>query len=106
MRNYEVGLLVRTDIGEEGLTALLEKVKTWIAESSGTVVKTDVWGRRRLAYTVKKQNEGLYVFISMQMPPAGEAALERNLRLSEPVMRYLVTRQESVEAAPAAAAPA
>ena len=103
MRNYELGLLVRTDIGEEGLTALLEKVKSWIGEGGGSVVKTDVWGRRRLAYTVSKQNEGLYVFLSIQMPPAGEAALERNLRLSEPIMRYLVVRQESAEAAPAPA---
>ncbi len=100
MRNYEVGLLVRTDIGEEGLTALIEKVKTWIGEGGGTVVKTDVWGRRRLAYTVRKQNEGLYVFLSVQMPPPGEAALERNLRLSEPILRFLVVRQEIPEPAP------
>jgi small subunit ribosomal protein S6 len=69
---------------------LIEKVKGWITDSGGQVSKVDVWGKRRLAYSLRKQKEGLYVLIQAQMAPTSCAVLERNLRLQEPIMRYLL----------------
>ena len=106
MRNYEVGLVVHTEVGEEGLAALLDKIKGWIAEIGGTLVKTDLWGKRRLAYAIRKQSEGLYVFLTVAMPPTGEVTLERNLRLTEQVLRFLVVRQEAAPQADGTAAQA
>ena len=51
----------------------------------------DVWGRRKLAYTIRKQREGQYVLMDTVMSPAFSAELERNIRYLEPVLRYLVT---------------
>jgi len=95
MRNYELGLLIRTEVNEDALNEFLEKVKGWITQAGGSLTKTDLWGKRQLAYPVKKQREGLYVFLGAQMPPAATFELERNLRLTEQVLRYLIVRQES-----------
>jgi small subunit ribosomal protein S6 len=51
----------------------------------------DVWGRRRLAYIIRKQREGQYVYLQTQMPPTFTSELERNLRFLEPVLRFIVT---------------
>lgn len=95
MRNYEVGLVIRTDANEEALNEFLEKVKGWITQAGGSLAKTDLWGKRQLAYPIKKQREGLYVFLTAQMPPTATSEMERNLRLTEQVLRYLIVRQEA-----------
>jgi small subunit ribosomal protein S6 len=95
MRNYELALVIRTEVNEEALTEFLEKVKGWIAQAGGSLIKTDLWGKRQLAYPIMKQREGLYVFLNAQIPPAATFELERNLRLTEQVLRYLIVRQEA-----------
>ena len=91
MRNYEVVFIVHPDLEEIALTALVEKVKTWISDSGGSVEKADVWGKRRMAYRIRKQRDGQYVYMVASFAPTFNAELERNLRFSEPVMRFLVT---------------
>lgn len=91
MRNYEVALIAHPDLNDEALLALLEKVKGWISASGGTVGEIDRWGRRRLAYPIRKQREGQYVFLPAQMLPSATREVERNLRLTEPIMRFMVT---------------
>jgi small subunit ribosomal protein S6 len=91
MRTYEVVLIVNSDLDETALTALVEKVKTWIGDAGGTVAKVDAWGKRRLAFPIRKQRDGQYVLIEASMPPAFMSELDRNLRFLEPVMRYLIT---------------
>jgi small subunit ribosomal protein S6 len=54
----------------------------------------DVWGRRRLAYPIRKQTEGQYVIISANLPPAATREIERNMRFTEQVMRFLVVRAD------------
>jgi small subunit ribosomal protein S6 len=63
MRNYELGLVIRTEVNEEALNEFLEKIKGWITQAGGSLTKTDLWGKRQLAYPIKKQREGLYVFL-------------------------------------------
>jgi small subunit ribosomal protein S6 len=91
MRDYEVVFIVHPDLDENAMKGVIEKVQTWITDSGGSIVKTDIWGKRRLAYVIRKQREGQYVFIQAQMAPTFTNELERNLRFLEPVMRFLIT---------------
>ncbi len=94
MRDYEVVIIAHPELDEAALTGAIEKVKGWISDSGGSVIKVDQWGRRRMAYPIRKQMEGQYVLFQIQMPPAYGAELDRNLRFLEPVMRYLITSVE------------
>jgi small subunit ribosomal protein S6 len=91
MREYEVVIIAHPDLDEAALTGAIEKVKGWINDAGGSVVKVDQWGRRRMAYPIRKQMEGQYVLFNIQIPPAYTKELDRNLRFLEPVMRYLIT---------------
>jgi len=95
MRNYEVGLIVHPDTNQQILDELLTKIKGWITEAGGSVTKVDLWGKRRMAYAIRKQREGLYAFLYADMPGAVPATLERNLRLTETIMRFAIIRMGS-----------
>jgi small subunit ribosomal protein S6 len=91
MRKYELVCIAHPDLDETAFNGVIEKVKGWIADAGGTVDKIDVWGRKRLAYSIKKQREGQYVLFNVTMPSTGTAALDQNLRFLEPVIRYMIT---------------
>lgn len=91
MRNYEVVFIVNPDLDETALNGLIERVKSWITAAGGIVEKVDLWGKRRLAYAIRKQREGQYVFVQANMAPEHAIELERSLRLLEPVLRFLIT---------------
>lgn len=94
MRKYEVVFIVNPELDETALTGLVDRVKAWITEAGGSVAKVDLWGRRRMAYLIRKQREGQYVLVEADMAPSFTAELERNLRFLEPVMRFLITAVE------------
>ena len=91
MRDYELVFIVHPDLEDNALKDVLEKVNGWITDSCGQVQKVDLWGRRKLAYPIRKQSEGQYVQIDAQINPAFGSELERNLRFLEPVLRFLIT---------------
>ena len=91
MREYELVFIVHPDLDDTALKEVVDKVSGWITEAGGVISKVDLWGKRKLAYTIRKQKEGQYVFIKTQMDPGFGATLERNLRFLEPVMRFLLT---------------
>jgi small subunit ribosomal protein S6 len=91
MRKYELVCIVHPELDEAGFNGIIEKVKGWVTESSGTVDKVDVWGRKRLAYLVRKQREGQYVLFNITLPATATTALDQNLRFQEPVIRYMIT---------------
>ena len=94
MRKYELVCIVHPELDETAFNGLIEKVKGWIIESSGTVDKVDVWGRKRLAYLIRKQREGQYVLFNVTLPATATATLDQNLRFQEPVIRYMITAVE------------
>jgi small subunit ribosomal protein S6 len=94
MRNYELVLILQPDLDEASFTAAVDKVKGWITEGEGTIEKVDIWGKRRLAYPIRKQTEGQYALLTIKMDPTFASKLEGNLRLLEPVMRFLVKLME------------
>ncbi|HEX7433887.1 MAG TPA: 30S ribosomal protein S6 [Anaerolineaceae bacterium] len=90
MRNYELVFIAHPELDETALNVVIEKVKSWIVDAGGSIAKVDLWGRRRLAYTIRKQREGQYVLINAQMAPTFSAELDRNMRFLEPVMRFML----------------
>ena len=90
MRQYEVVLILQPDLDEASFNAAVDKVKGWITEAEGTIEKVDIWGKRKLAYPIRKQTEGQYALLTVQMDPSFASKLEGNLRLLEPVMRFLI----------------
>ena len=90
MREYELVFIVHPDLDDTALKEVIEKVSGWITDAGGSVSKIDLWGKRRMAYAIRKQKEGQYVLLKTQMEPTFGATLERNLRFLEPVMRFLL----------------
>ncbi len=94
MRDYEVVFIAHPDLDENALNGVIEKVKSWIVDAGGTIAKVDVWGRRRMAYAIRKQREGQYVLVQAQFAPKFSAELERNMRFLEPIMRFMIKLSE------------
>lgn len=88
MRQYELVFIARPDLDENALSDVINKVSNWITESGGNIEKVEQWGKRKLAYQIRKQVEGLYVLLVLNLPPLSAPQLERNLRYLEPVMRF------------------
>ena len=93
MRDYELVYIVRPTAGDEELTALNERVQGWISTDGGEVQKLNPWGRRRLAYPIDRFRDGTFIQVNFRTQPTGLGGLERQLKLSEDVIRYLLVRQ-------------
>ena len=91
MRNYELVCIVQPDLDETAFNGVLDRVKGWVTDSGGSVDKVDLWGRRRLAFPIRKQREGQYVLFNVSLNPAATAELERNIRFQETVIRHMLT---------------
>ena len=91
MRNYELMCIIQPDLDETAMNGVLDKVKGWITEAGGSIDKAEVWGRRRMAYTINKHREGQYVLLNVSMTPAATFELERNLRYQESIMRHMLS---------------
>jgi small subunit ribosomal protein S6 len=94
LRHYEVMVILDSDLEERTVGPSLDQYLNVIRTSGGAVEKTDVWGRRRLAYEINKKTEGIYAVIDLQAEPAAVAELDRQLRLNESVLRTKVLRPE------------
>jgi small subunit ribosomal protein S6 len=106
MRYYEVAFIVHPETDEDGVSALTEKVQGWIAAAGGAVEKVDRLGKKRMAYEVRKQRDGHYVLIYAKMGAGGPIEVERNLRLTEQVMRFMIIRTDEMAAVAAPPEPA
>ncbi|MBK6791958.1 MAG: 30S ribosomal protein S6 [Anaerolineales bacterium] len=91
MRNYELMCIIQPDLDETAMNGVLDKVKGWITESGGSIDKAEVWGRRRMAYSINKHREGQYVLMNVSLSPAAISTLERNLRYQESIMRHMLS---------------
>ena len=91
-RSYELGFIIPSSVQESETKSVIEVVKNWITDLGGEVTNVDYWGRRRLAYPIEDFREGYYVFFRMDYPTESLSELERNLKLSDQVIRHLVVR--------------
>lgn len=94
LRRYEVMIIIDPNMEERAVQGSLDSYLGVIRESGGSVEKVDVWGRRRLAYEINKNNEGIYVLADLTAEPAAVAELDRQLKLSESVLRTKVLRPQ------------
>jgi small subunit ribosomal protein S6 len=93
LRDYEILYIVRPELDEEQVHAAVGSVDKLIANLGGATVKTDVWGRRRLAYEVRHLREGQYVLTDFRIDPERVPEMEATLKISETVFRHLITRK-------------
>ncbi|MHA6531584.1 30S ribosomal protein S6 [Paenibacillus sp. BAC0078] len=91
MRKYEVMYIIRPDIEQEAVQAAVEKFQGIISNGGGEITKHDVQGKRRLAYEIKKFRDGVYVLVNFTAEPAVVTELERIMKISDEVIRYLIT---------------
>ena len=94
MRRYELMLVLRPDVPEDRIQAVLDRSTRAISEQGGQIVKVSPWGRRRLAYPIGAYREGSYHIVLFDAPPEVVVELEHGLNITEEVMRHLVTRIE------------
>ena len=92
MRIYEELFIVRPDITDEEIDPFIEQISKLITDHGGTVDKTDKWGVRKLAYRVEKRTEGYYVLLQFTAGPEAVKEIERRLRVSDMVMKYITVR--------------
>ncbi len=90
MRKYELVCVIQPDLDNDALNGVVEKVKGWIGEAGGNVDKVELWGKRRMAYPIRKQFDGYYVLMNVTLAPEATTGLQRNLRFLEPVMRHML----------------
>ena len=94
MRRYELMLVLRPDLPEDRVQAALDRITRSISASEGQLVKVSPWGRRRLANAIGPHREGSYHIVLFDAPAAAVDEIERGLRITEELLRYLVTRVE------------
>ncbi|WP_226361475.1 30S ribosomal protein S6 [Pseudonocardia sp. ICBG1142] len=103
MRHYEVMVILDGGLDERTVQPSLEQFLTVVKNDGGSVEKIEVWGKRRLAYEIKKQGEAIYAVLDITAEPATVAELDRQLGLNESVLRTKVLRKD-VTPTPAPAA--
>jgi small subunit ribosomal protein S6 len=107
LRDYEVLYIVRADLEDDKVQDIVKRVNTLIEKAGGSAVRTNIWGKRKLAYEVKHQKEGSYVLQDFQIGPDRVPELEAALKITEEVMRHLIVRKpEKPVPAPVAPPPA
>jgi small subunit ribosomal protein S6 len=94
-RDYELGFIISPEVSEEETRSILERLGQIVARHGGQIVKVNQWGRRRLAYPIQRHRDGYYVFIDMILTPETVIELERTLKVSEIVLRYMATKRDA-----------
>ena len=95
MRHYEIMIILEPETDERTIAATLEKLLQVVPSRGGSVDKIDIWGKRRLAYDIKKKSEGFYVVVDMTTTPEIAQELDRQLGLNETVLRTKLLRPEA-----------
>lgn len=91
-RKYEIGFVINPEANEEDVKKIIDSIVVIVKKANGTIENIDEWGRRKLAYTISKHNEGIYVFINADVVGSVFFDIERRLKLTEKVMRFVVLR--------------
>ena len=104
-RRYESLVLIHPDLAEPGAKELAGRIQALIEEQGGTISQVQEWGLRELSYLIAKQRRAFYVLYEYRGTPKGLLEIERNLKLMDPVLRFVSVRQaENAPPAPARSA--
>ena len=97
LSKYELGIIIRADLDEESAKAEMDRIKALLDRFGATIDKEDKWGRRKLAYPIAKQTEGVYTFITYTAPSSTPLEVESRIRLMESVLRFLTINLDEAE---------
>jgi small subunit ribosomal protein S6 len=93
-RDYELMYIVRPELDDDGVRDAVKSVRTLLESNGGEIVKTTLWGKRRLAYEVDRLRDGHYVLVVLRLDTEKVAPIERSLRIHETVFRHLLVRHQ------------
>ncbi|MEB3310007.1 MAG: 30S ribosomal protein S6 [Snowella sp.] len=99
MNNYELMYILRPDMGEEQVQQEVTRYREFLEQYNAQDINIKVWGKRRLAYPIQKFQDGIYVLVNYQADGKQVAPLERAMRLSEAVIRYMTLKLPAQKAA-------
>lgn len=94
MRRYETVIIVPTDLPDDEITGLTDRYKGIITNHKGLVVKIEKWGKRKLAYEIKKHNKGFYILFDFAGQSAVVAELERNLKIDDKILKFMTVKKD------------
>ncbi|HEB50498.1 MAG TPA: 30S ribosomal protein S6 [Desulfobulbus sp.] len=92
MRHYETTYILRPNLGEEQFTEIIERTNSIITGDGGTIIEVDRWGMRKLAYEIKKEVQGYYVYVNYAAPGKTIDEIERIFRIDDRLLRYLTIK--------------
>ncbi|HBT19851.1 MAG TPA: 30S ribosomal protein S6 [Peptococcaceae bacterium] len=93
MRSYETLFIINPELDDEGIKAVIEKYTKLLKDQGAEVISVDEWGRRRLAYEIKKHKEGYYVLINFDAEPQALKELERIFRIDSNILRFIIVNR-------------
>jgi len=93
--DYELVLVISPEVAEEEFETAIDNVSRFITERGGIISDTERWGKRKLAYPIRRFGEGNYVLTKFKLKPAFGKEMEANLRISEEILRHLLIRVDS-----------
>jgi len=100
LRRYETILIAHVDLSEDELSSLITRYGTIVTDQKGILVKVERWGKRRLAYMIKKQARGFYILIDYAGESAAVNELERNLKINDKILKFMtVLKDDAVDPA-------
>jgi small subunit ribosomal protein S6 len=105
MNQYEIAVLFDPDL-EVDMDKATSRIEKIVKDNGGTITATDNWGKRKLAYEIKKNDSALYVFYTVELPPESVRKVESTLNITDEVIRFLITRPDLKAIAKAEAAKA
>ncbi len=94
MRDYEVMYILNAELDEEGIDAAVTRFEDVVKGDGGEIVKTERWGKRKLAYEVNDKIEGYYVLMYFKSPSSAAQELERLLKINDDILRHLLIKKE------------
>jgi len=98
MRHYETTFILRPNLGEDQFTEVIDRTCAIITDDGGTIINTDRWGMKRLAYEIKKEVQGYYVNLNYAAPGKTVSEIERIFRIDDRLLRYLTIKlAESID---------
>jgi small subunit ribosomal protein S6 len=93
LRRYETVVIVPADLSDDDITNLIDRYKSIVSNHKGLVVKVEKWGKRKLAYEIRKHNKGFYLLIDFAGQSAVVAELERNLKIDDKVLKFMTVKK-------------
>ncbi|MBC7362262.1 MAG: 30S ribosomal protein S6 [Candidatus Aminicenantes bacterium] len=94
MNQYETGFIIAPNLSEEETSTLINQMAEVVSAKKGKMIKQDLWGKRKLAYPIKRFNEGFYVFFTYEGTPAVPAELERKFKQTDSILRFMTIKKD------------